>query len=88
MDAPARPRNLSSTAPLDCRAVAIASPVLTDLILLLRSPQAVEARGVALGWRLLTDPGSPLYERDEPGPSVGACLWRESLAVLEALKPA
>ena len=78
----------SSTAPIDRRAVAIAGPVLTDLILLLRSRQTVEARGVALGWRLLTDPESPLYEPEERGSSGGKRLWLQSLAVLQALRPA
>jgi hypothetical protein len=85
---PTLPRAPSSTAPIDRRAVEIASPVLTDLILLLRSRQAVEARGVALGWRLLTDPGSPLYEPEERGSSGGRRLWRQALAVVQALRPA
>lgn len=83
-----RPRRSGSTAPVDLRAVGIARPVLADLILVLRSRQHVEARGMALGWRLLTDPTSPLYEVEESGPSEGARLRRESLAVLEALRPA
>lgn len=78
----------SSKAPVDRSAVRVAGPVLTDVILLLRSPEGVEARGVALGWRLLTDPGSPLYEVEEQGSSKGERLWRESSAVLEALRPA
>jgi hypothetical protein len=78
----------SSKAPVDGWAVRVASPVLTDVILLLRSPEAVEATGVALAWRLLTDPGSPLYEVEEQGSSKGERLWRESSAVLEALRPA
>ncbi len=78
----------SSTAPIDRRAVEIAGPVLTDLIVLLRSGQAVEARGVALGWRLLTDPASPLYEPEERGSSGGRRLKQQSLAVLRALRPA
>ena len=85
---PERPPAPSSTAPIDRRAVAVAGPVLTDLILLLRSRQAVEARGVALGWRLLTDPGSPLYQPEERGSSDGKRLWRESLSILQALRPA
>jgi hypothetical protein len=85
---PARSRGAGSRAPVDRRAVAAAGPVLTDLILLLRSSQPVEARGMLAGWRLLTDPGSPLYEPEEAGPSGGARLWRESLAVLEELRPA
>ncbi len=85
---PRRPSAPSSTAPIDRRAVEIAGPVLTELILLLRSQQAVEARGVALGWRLLTDPESSLFEPEERGSSGGMRLWRQSLAVLHALRPA
>jgi hypothetical protein len=88
VEAPARSRGVGSKAPVDRRAVATAGPVLTDLILLLRSSQPVEARGMLAGWRLLTDPGSPLYEPEESGSPEGARLWRESLAVLEELRPA
>jgi hypothetical protein len=84
---PVRRPGTSSRAPVDRRAVAVASPVLTDLILLLRSPQPVEARGMALGWRLLTDPASPLYEPEERESSRGRRLWGQSLAVLQALRP-
>jgi hypothetical protein len=85
---PSRSPATSSKAPVDRRAVSVASPLLTDVILLLRSPEDVEPRGVALGWRLLTDPGSPLYELEEHGSSKGERLWRESFGVLEALRPA
>jgi hypothetical protein len=84
----ARPRVPDSAAPVDRPAVAIASPVLSAVIALLRSPETVEARGMALGWRMLTDPGSSLYEPAERGSSGGARLWRESSAVLRALRPA
>jgi hypothetical protein len=84
----ARPRVPDSAAPLDRRAVAIASPVLSDLIVLLRSPASVEGRGMALGWRMLTDSGSSLFEPAERGFSGGARLLRESSAVLQALSPA
>jgi hypothetical protein len=86
VDGPVRAHGSSSAAPVDRPAVEKASPVLTDLILLLRSPDAVDARGVALVWQLLTDPGSPLFELEERGASEGERLWRESLAVLEALR--
>jgi hypothetical protein len=86
VEAPPRSRRSGSSAPVDEAAVEKASPVLTDLILLLRSRDAVTARGVALGRRLLTDPGSPLFELDEYGSSNGDRLWRESLAALEALR--
>jgi len=88
VDTPARPGRRGSSVPVDRRAVAIASAVLTDVILLLRSTEPVEARGMALGWRLLTDPGSPLYEAEDAGAAPGARLWRQSLAVLQALRPA
>ena len=78
-----------SGAPVDRWAVAIASPVLSDLIVLLRSPDAVEARGMALAWRMLTDPASSLYEPAEHGSSKGERLWRESSAESsQALRPA
>jgi hypothetical protein len=86
--APLRSPGTSSRAPVDRPAVGVASRVLTDIILLLRSQQAVEARGMVLGWRLLTDPGSPLYELEEHGSSGGERLWRESFAVLEAMRSA
>ena len=47
--------------PLDYGAVGAAKPVLTEIVLSLLSSDAVAARGVALGWRLLTHPCSPLY---------------------------
>jgi hypothetical protein len=86
--APLRSGGTSSKAPVDRPAVVVASRVLTDVVLLLRSPSDVEARGMALGWRLLTDPRSPLYELEEHGSSGGERLWRESFAVLEAMRPA
>jgi hypothetical protein len=84
----ARPPLPNSAAPVDRWAVAIASPVLSDLIVLLRSPDAVEARGMALAWRMLTDPASSLYEPAERGSSRGVRLRRESSSVLQALRPA
>jgi hypothetical protein len=88
VQAPKRPRRSGARAPVDRRAVEAASPVLADLADLLRSSDRVEPRGMALGWRLLTDPGSPIYEAEESGPSEGARLWRVSLDVLEELRPA
>jgi hypothetical protein len=62
--------------------------VLTELILTLRSSEPVEACGVALGWRLFTDPRSPIYGAPA-GPSDDPYrLFRESLAVVLALRPA
>ena len=71
---------------VDADAVEVARPVLNELILSLRSSQAVEARGVVLAWRLLTDPTSPVYVPPEKfaNPDRLRC---ESLAVLLALRP-
>jgi hypothetical protein len=71
---------------VDANAVEVAAPVLTELILALRSSEAVAARGVVLAWRLLTDPTSPVYV--PPGHFADPDrLWNESLAVLLALRP-
>jgi len=88
VESPTRLAARGSRAPIDRRAVEIARPVIADLVLLLRSRQPVEARGVALAWSLLTDPLSPLYEPDERGSFGGRRLWRQSLEVLQALRPA
>jgi hypothetical protein len=71
--------------PVDHEAVRVAKPVLTELILTLRSSDPVEARGVALGWRLFTDACSPIYE--PPGSGDLDRLWYESLGLLFALRP-
>jgi hypothetical protein len=71
---------------VDVSAVEVARPVLTELILSLRSSEAIAARGVVLAWRLLTDPTSPVYL--PPGHLNDSYrLWNESLAVLLALRP-
>lgn len=77
---------LGAVVRIDVGAVEVARPVLTELVLCLRSSEEVAARGVVLGWRLLTDPSSPLYAsaREFADPDR---LWRESLAVLFALRP-
>jgi hypothetical protein len=81
----ARPAALSSAAPVDHRAVEVARPIITELILTLLSSEAVEARGVVVGRRLLTDPCSPLYKQ---GQSVRTDrLSYETLAVLFTLRP-
>ena len=61
----------------------MAKPVLGERILTLRSSDPVEARGVALGWRLFTDACSPIYEA--PGSGDLDRLWYESLAL--AVRP-
>lgn len=72
---------------VDAGAVEAERPALIELVLSLRSSETVLARGMVLGWRLLTDPRSPVYALP------GGCanpdrLRRESLAVLFALRPA
>jgi hypothetical protein len=70
---------------VDGDAVEVARPVLTEMVLSLRSSEAVAARGVVLGWRLLTNPRSPVYV--PPGrPPDPDDLWHESLGVLSALR--
>ncbi|HEY7151010.1 MAG TPA: hypothetical protein VH391_04965 [Solirubrobacterales bacterium] len=69
--------------PVDRAAVRAAAPVLRQLVSSLRSAEVVEPRGVLLGWRLLTDPCSPLY--DSPAHAVEPDrLRRRALAVLLA----
>lgn len=85
--APSRPVALSSAAPLDGEAVELARPVLTELVLSLRSSENVDARGVALGWRLLTDPASPVYAQPRTQPAAGDRLWYAAASVLFALQP-
>jgi hypothetical protein len=77
----------SSAVPVDRDAVEIAKPVMRELILRLRSPNPVEARGVALGWRLLTDPVSPIYLQDGGSTPDAGRLRYQSLATLRALQP-
>ncbi len=77
----------SSAVPIDGPAVEVAKPLLTALIRTLRSPEVVEARGVVLCWRLLTDACSPIYT---PSPGLAEDpdrLWYEVLSLLSALRP-
>jgi hypothetical protein len=78
---------LSGAVPVAVGAVDVARPVLTELVLSLRSSEPVEARGVVLAWRLLTEATSPIYV--PPGGQLvdPDRLWHESLAVLFALRP-
>jgi len=85
-DRPSQPR-LSSAVPIDHRAVRVAKPILTELILSLRSIDPVEPRGVVLAWRLLTDASSPIYAPPGGRPGNPDGLWYESLGVLFALRP-
>lgn len=77
---------LSSAAPVDHRAVEIARPVLTELILALLSSEPVEARGMVVGRRLLTDPRSPVYAQQGRPVDLDR-LSHQALAVLFALRP-
>jgi hypothetical protein len=81
-----RPRP-KSAVPIDRCAVDVAKPVLVEVILSLRSSERVEARGVALGRRLLSNGDSPIYA--PPGAAAGDPdhLWHESLSLLFALRP-
>jgi hypothetical protein len=81
------PPALSSAAPVDREAVGVARPILTELLLRLRSSERVDARGVALGRRLLTDPGSPIYAPPRAQAASGERLWHEASSVLLALRP-
>ena len=65
----------------------VAKPVLIEIILSLLSAEAVEARGLVLGWRLLTHPCSPLYAPDKCGKGDLDRLWNESILVLYTLRP-
>jgi hypothetical protein len=78
---------LSGVVRVDVGAVEVARPVLTELILSLRSSEAVAARGVVIAWRLLTDATSPVYVPPAGQFSDPDRLWHESLAVLFALRP-
>jgi hypothetical protein len=82
----ARPVGPSSALPVDHPAVKVAKPVLTELILTLLSSEAVEARGMVLGRRLLTDPCSPIYAPQGRLVDLDR-LSHESLWVLFALRP-
>ncbi len=81
-----RPTAASSAAPIDGEAVDAARPILTELVLSLRSSEAITARGVLLGRRLLTDPASPLYQTPGIGSAGRGRLARAALAALIALR--
>jgi hypothetical protein len=77
---------LGGVVRIDVGAVEVAKPILTEVVLSLRSSEAVAARGVVLGWRLLTEPRSPVYA--PPGELADPDrLWHESFTVLFALRP-
>jgi hypothetical protein len=78
---------MSSAVPLDLRAVAIAKPVLAELIRSLNSSEAVKPQGMVLGWRLLTEPGSPLYASPGGRPQDPDRLWYAVLSLLFTLRP-
>jgi hypothetical protein len=85
--APPDRRAAGSALLVDRGSVEIAKPVMRELILRLRSQDPVDARGVALGWRLLTDPLSPIYLQDGGRSDNAERLRYESLATLRALQP-
>jgi hypothetical protein len=87
LTARAAPVAPSSAAPVDLEAVEAARPMLTELVLSLRSSEAVDARGVVLGRRLLTDPVSPVYAAPNGRPAGGERLAYAALSVLLALGP-
>jgi hypothetical protein len=60
-----RPRYLSPAVPVHGSAVAVARPVLEQLIVALRCPGPVWPRGVAIVELLLTEAESPLYGAPE-----------------------
>jgi hypothetical protein len=60
------PGALTAAIPVDPEAVEIARPVLEELVEVLRAPERVGVRGVALTQLLLTEPGSPLYASAYP----------------------
>ena len=82
-----RPKMPSSAVPIDHHAVSVAKPMLTEIILSLVSSEAVEPRGIVLGWRLLTDPCSPIYSQPGNPPGNSDRLLYGSALVLLALRP-
>lgn len=86
LDAYRRPAPISSAAPIDREAVGLARPLLEELIRCLRSTDAIEPRGVALGWRLLTRADGPLYA-PVGGSRDPDRLWYAALSLLFALGP-
>ena len=82
-----RPTAASSAVPIDHEAVRVAKPVLTEIILTLHSSEVVEARGVVLGWRLLTRGSSPLYAPNKPSTGGLDRLRYSATVVLVTLQP-
>jgi hypothetical protein len=72
-------------APLARGPVLATEPAIRELARLLRAPQPVTARGVAMARLLLTDAGSPLYRRAAPE-SLHAAL-RAAIAQLDPALP-
>jgi hypothetical protein len=62
-----RGHRLSSAVPFLRDQVAEARSTLVSLASVLRASERVHPRGVAMVWRLLSDPASPLYLRTAPG---------------------
>jgi hypothetical protein len=79
VDAGRRPR-LSSAVPFRHDQVADARATLLSLTQVLRSSEAVHPRGVAMVWRLLSDPASPLYL-----PTAGCDVEQQAQVALDCL---
>ena len=80
---PTRSRAAFSAAiPFDRRAVEIARPALEQLAIVLRSPQPIAPRGVALTRLLLTDPCGAVY-----APAYADQLYDVARAALVAVDP-
>jgi hypothetical protein len=79
VDAPRRP-GLSSAVPVLRGQVAQARTTVLSLAQVLRASESVHPRGVAMVWRLLSDPASPLYFSTESG-----ALERQAQVALDCL---
>jgi hypothetical protein len=75
------PPAISAAVPVDVEAVDVARPALEQLGAALRSATAVDARGVALTRRLLTEPPSALFR-----PQSSEALYEAAREALLALK--
>ena len=79
VDAPRHP-GLSSAVPVQRGQVAQARTTVLSLAQVLRASENVHPRGVAMVWRLLSDPASPLYFSKESG-----ALERQAQVALDCL---
>jgi hypothetical protein len=79
IDAPRHP-GVSSAVPVLRGQVAQARATVLSLAQVLRASESVHPRGVAMVWRLLSDPASPLYFSTESG-----ALERQAQVALDCL---